>query len=89
MNENLSFIDYASGIRSSIITEGIKRLFFTNFKNKKNNTNPTFNKPKKVSSSLNNQLSTKKTFPGERDIQLIEQLLKHKNIFHTPMENLL
>ena len=68
MNENLSFIDYASGIRSSIVTEGIKRLFFTNFKIKKNNTNPTFNKPKKVSSSLNNQLSTKKTFPGERDI---------------------
>ena len=68
MNENLSFIDYASGIRSSIVTEGIKRLFLTNFKNKKNNTNPTFKKPKKVSSSLNNQLSTKKTFPGERDI---------------------
>ena len=35
MNENLIFIDYASGIRSSIVTEGIKRLFFTNFKNKK------------------------------------------------------
>ena len=68
MNENLSFIDYASGIRSSIVTEGIKRLFSQILKIKKNNTNPTFNKPKKVSSSLNNQLSTKKTFPGERDI---------------------
>ena len=68
MNENLSFIDYASGIRNSIVTEGIKRLFSQILKIKKNNTNPTFNKPKKVSSSLNNQLSTKKTFPGERDI---------------------
>ena len=42
-------------------------LFSTNFK-KKRNINPTFNKPKKEFSTLNNQLSTKKLSSGERSI---------------------
>ena len=66
---------------SSIVTEGIKTLFFffTNFKKKKS-TNPTLNKPNKEFSTLNNKLNN----------QLTEQLIKHKKVFHgTPMEDLL
>ena len=48
---------------SSIVIEGIKTLFFSEIKKKKQKkkkTNPTFNKSEKEFSTLNNQLSTKK-----------------------------
>ena len=54
----------------SILTEGIRTLlifFFINFKKKKNR-NPTFNKPKKKISTLNNQVSTKIFLEGQRFI---------------------
>ena len=75
------FSKFLNSFTSSIVIEGIRTLF-SQIKKSNNNTNPTFNKPKKEFSTLNNQLSTKKFSEGGKFIinRVINKTLKNCNI---------